>query len=665
MPMDFLPAAEGVEVRHTKPQIKMRHDGSVVASLVKCDGTNTRLQSEINIKNSVRSNAKTIVSLVGEFPDFEYKLAICSGAHVYAVWNEPAGDLQVVKASVLYFKEGEWATPVVLADSVSSVRDIQLVFNSGCNGMAVWTDDEGVVQTVLFRNESRDDWVVSRIESPARSASHVRIVFDLEGTAVMVWEEMVYGEVFVMGAYLPAGGDRWIRSSKPLSGPGCHSPQFAVGGTGEASVVWVDGGEIQFSTLRLEGDEWSLGVENLSGEGVVGSEPRVVVDVLGNTTVVWRAVIGGNSVIQSAVREVEGNWLPVVNVSSGNGNAVDAEIEIDDVGSVWVVWRNIFFENNVVVVQFSKLSVGGVWSKPLNLYEFGEKVGIIQVSVGKSARIAMIWEDQKVGTIKYREVGFSSRTIKPEIRIDGAVEWDDTRIGAPTVVGVSPNTGPAAGGTTVIITGTNFIGITGLFIGGVAANAFTIMDSATIIATVPASWAGTFYIVVIGDNGESNAGPSCHYTYLEKSLPSPETKIDDGGNAFFEWGDITSVYNVVAEYLEVISSKLTSCGELANSAICDYDYNNQDSSILSPSKFLGFIERYIDGDFLRMSWSRSLSPNVICYRIYKGRTVVAQVTEGQLWLKLRHHCRPDCYTITAVDDDGHESNHVRLVIISG
>ena len=41
--------------------------------------------------------------------------------------------------------------------------------------------------------------------------------------------------------------------------------------------------------------------------------------------------------------------------------------------------------------------------------------------------------------------------------------------GPPTVTSVSPNSGPAAGGTSVTITGTNFTGATAVTFGGTAA----------------------------------------------------------------------------------------------------------------------------------------------------------------------------------------------------
>ena len=54
------------------------------------------------------------------------------------------------------------------------------------------------------------------------------------------------------------------------------------------------------------------------------------------------------------------------------------------------------------------------------------------------------------------------------------------------MTGLSPNTGPAIGGTSIIITGTGFIGATAVQFGGIAATSFTVNSATQITATAPA-----------------------------------------------------------------------------------------------------------------------------------------------------------------------------------
>jgi GH25 family lysozyme M1 (1,4-beta-N-acetylmuramidase) len=75
-----------------------------------------------------------------------------------------------------------------------------------------------------------------------------------------------------------------------------------------------------------------------------------------------------------------------------------------------------------------------------------------------------------------------------------------TYVAAPTVSGVSPNSGPASGGTSAVITGTNFDDATAVSFGGAAAT-FNVVDSTTINATTPAHAAGAVEVSVTTTGG--------------------------------------------------------------------------------------------------------------------------------------------------------------------
>ena len=62
----------------------------------------------------------------------------------------------------------------------------------------------------------------------------------------------------------------------------------------------------------------------------------------------------------------------------------------------------------------------------------------------------------------------------------------DAQAQVPSVTSISPSSGPAAGGTPVIITGINFIRITAVRFGGSAATSFTVNSATSIAATSPA-----------------------------------------------------------------------------------------------------------------------------------------------------------------------------------
>lgn len=84
---------------------------------------------------------------------------------------------------------------------------------------------------------------------------------------------------------------------------------------------------------------------------------------------------------------------------------------------------------------------------------------------------------------------------------------------APTVTGISPNSGPVAGGTVVTITGTNLTGSTGATFGGVAGTNYSVTNDTTALVTSPANTSGAGDVIVVDTNGNSAASPADQFTY--------------------------------------------------------------------------------------------------------------------------------------------------------
>src|SRR2546422_5125294 len=88
-----------------------------------------------------------------------------------------------------------------------------------------------------------------------------------------------------------------------------------------------------------------------------------------------------------------------------------------------------------------------------------------------------------------------------------------TLVAAPTVTGVSPGSGPAAGGTSVTITGTNFVSGATVTLGGTPATSVVVASSTQITATTAAHAAGAVNVVVT--NPDTQTGSLTNgYTYV-------------------------------------------------------------------------------------------------------------------------------------------------------
>jgi alpha-tubulin suppressor-like RCC1 family protein len=102
----------------------------------------------------------------------------------------------------------------------------------------------------------------------------------------------------------------------------------------------------------------------------------------------------------------------------------------------------------------------------------------------------------------------------------------------PAVSGVSPDSGPAAGGTLVTITGTDFDEATAVKFGASNAKGFTVESATSITAEAPAGVAGTVDVTVTTAAGTSAKGTADKFAYLAaptiKKL-APKSGRETGG----------------------------------------------------------------------------------------------------------------------------------------
>ncbi|HEY2593272.1 MAG TPA: S8 family serine peptidase, partial [Chloroflexota bacterium] len=112
-------------------------------------------------------------------------------------------------------------------------------------------------------------------------------------------------------------------------------------------------------------------------------------------------------------------------------------------------------------------------------------------------------------------------SLSGKVRTGGRLDVAKAMPGA--VTSVAPNSGPAAGGTSVTIIGANLARATAVTFGSSAA-AFKINSPTSITATAPAG-AGTVDVTVTTSGGTSATGASDHFTYIAEApaTPSPGT----------------------------------------------------------------------------------------------------------------------------------------------
>ncbi|KAJ5974732.1 hypothetical protein N7481_011942 [Penicillium waksmanii] len=108
------------------------------------------------------------------------------------------------------------------------------------------------------------------------------------------------------------------------------------------------------------------------------------------------------------------------------------------------------------------------------------------------------------------------------------VNFTYTTIAAPAITSISPTSGPASGGNTITISGTNLLYTTGVTFGSTPASSFAVLSATQVAAVVPAGTAGATTVSVTNAAGTSGTLP---YTYNGVADPIPTSVSPDNGPA--------------------------------------------------------------------------------------------------------------------------------------
>ena len=119
----------------------------------------------------------------------------------------------------------------------------------------------------------------------------------------------------------------------------------------------------------------------------------------------------------------------------------------------------------------------------------------------------------------HRHVDVTVTTPAGTSATSAADQFTYTVAAAPTVTGLSPTSGSAAGGTLVTITGTGFTGATAVDFGTTAATSVTVVNDTTITADSPAG-TGAVDVTVTTPAGTSATSAADQFTYTVAAAPT-------------------------------------------------------------------------------------------------------------------------------------------------
>jgi hypothetical protein len=140
--------------------------------------------------------------------------------------------------------------------------------------------------------------------------------------------------------------------------------------------------------------------------------------------------------------------------------------------------------------------------------------GADEVIFGVTPAAFQVWSDGVVTATAPPGVGLVQVAVRTKLGVSAAGPASQfTYAAIPAVALLTPNSGPAAGGTSVVIAGQGFAGATTVAFGGVVAPAFTINSDAQITAISPAG-SGVVDVTVTTTGGVSPVTAVDQFTYV-------------------------------------------------------------------------------------------------------------------------------------------------------
>jgi hypothetical protein len=165
------------------------------------------------------------------------------------------------------------------------------------------------------------------------------------------------------------------------------------------------------------------------------------------------------------------------------------------------------------VVGGTSVTITGSGFSGASAVNFGTTAALAFSVISDNAIVA-IAPDGSAGT-----VDITVTTPSGTSSTSSADQFTWTAVSTPTITSLGTTSGSTAGGTSVIITGTNFTNASGVSFGGVAASFWVVSDT-QIVATAPASIAGVVDITVSVPDATSALSSSDQFTYTAASAPA-------------------------------------------------------------------------------------------------------------------------------------------------
>jgi len=411
------------------------------------------------------------------------RVAIDQNGNAVAVWERDTGSSETIQASTIPFG-GSPSAPMTISGSGSAFSPA-IDIDDGGNAIALWSEFNGTDAVIRSAQlPFGGNWSTPvDITAAGESGTLSQVKFDVNSNVVAIWSRYDSANAVIKGSTMLFGGG-WSTpvNISDVSESSSH-PVLGIDIGGNAIAVWdTASNKVQTSSYTFDDATWSSPLDLSNNDGTASSLPDLAENLCSDAVVVWQNDNAGVNTIQSATNSCD---LPTVTGVSPNVGPLGG-------GTLVTITGTHFFGSTVV-------HFGGVLGTGLTVVN-STKITVTSPAAASNSPCTV---DVRVTTC----CGTSAISAADHFTYNSP---------APTVTGVSPNSGPLAGGTSVTITGTGFIGVTGaagVKFGGVNAQSYTVSSATQIIAVSPAGNTCVVDITVTACGGTSATSPADQFTY--------------------------------------------------------------------------------------------------------------------------------------------------------
>jgi hypothetical protein len=299
------------------------------------------------------------VSTVGESSS-HVRLGSDAAGDQVAVWEREVAANEWVAEAAVRPAQGGWSVPEEVSNVAPGPRNPAVAVNATGDAIVVWQEGTPSGAGIMAAlGDATGNWGAAETVSVGFDLGRPMVGIDSSGDAVAAWREELPNTEYGTGVRVLESGT-WgsLATYGPISAS-YEDRRLAVDPAGDAVLVNSYEGAIE-AVSRSAGGSWG-GVETLkSGGGSRIQTPQLAISGDGEATVVWANGGNGNAAIEAARMDVAGIWGNAEEVHAA-GNLHQPSIAIDDAGKATAVWANYEFAGGWAFESATQ-DPGGSWT---------------------------------------------------------------------------------------------------------------------------------------------------------------------------------------------------------------------------------------------------------------------------------------------------------------